>query len=152
MPATAAARVAHGGPEVGGVRLQDAAAAEVVAELAHQNARHVPAREVRAREQLGGALPEARRARVPLDALARFLLRVAGLDAHGVRAAVALRERGGRDAAQEEEVVGGGDEGGSGKHYGEQEVGLVGFGGSTVVVGVLKGFKMEQDVKHFQIF
>jgi hypothetical protein len=105
MSMTAVASVMHALQEVGRVRLEDAEAAEVVAELARQNASHVPAREMRVCKQLGGALFEARRTRVPLDAPVREKFRVAWLVAHGVRAALAVRDRGGRDAAQEEEIV-----------------------------------------------
>lgn len=71
--------------------LEDAAAAEVVAEFAHQQARDIPVSKVRVCKKLVGALLEAGCTRVPLDVHFRPPRCVAGLRAHGVGGASALR-------------------------------------------------------------
>ena len=90
VAAAAALGDVHGVLDVLGVGVQNAAAAEVVAELPHQETRHVPPREVRVRKQLLRPRPEARRARVPLDARVHPPLGVAGQRAQGVRLPRAL--------------------------------------------------------------
>ena len=88
-----------------GTMLQDAETAEVVAELPNQNARHVPASEIRVRKKGSHTLLEATRARVPLDALL-LPRRMTRLRAPRIGfARLLLGWSGKRDCAQEHEIV-----------------------------------------------
>ena len=84
VPAAAVLVETDGREVLGRTRLQNAAGAEVVAELPCQHACHVPAREVRVGRQLRRPLEEARPAGVTLDALPS-VGRMAGFEAARVR-------------------------------------------------------------------
>ena len=106
VPSAAELAVTDFSKVITGNRLQDATAAKVITEFPHKHTSHVPAREVWVGHKLIGALFEAGRARVPLDALL-LPRRVAGFDTTGVGLANSLFGGlcCGCNNAQEKEIV-----------------------------------------------